>query len=145
MGDAARKVNQWCDEFGIKRRNLEIDPTPNKVEDSKTMINYGALKAELEDLIKVLNANKDSATSLSIRRVIREILIAVIRYESETEKTELNFKQAKNVESSLSIPAKHGFSNVVEVLFENWISPNSHVEPYLHLLPIFNVKSREIA
>merc|ERR1712034_212087 len=103
MGDAARKVNQWCDEFGIKRRNLEIDPTPNEVEDSKTMVNYGALKAELEDSIKVLNANKDSTAVLSIRKIIRQILIAFIRYESETKKTKINFKQAKNVESSLSI------------------------------------------
>merc|ERR1712034_244116 len=118
------------------------------------------------------------AAVLSIRKIIGRILIAFIRYESETKKTKFNFKQAKNVESSLSIAAKHGFSNVVkfliskgankehvdnehhtplslavshnhlkvvEVLFENWISPNSHVEPYLHLLPIFNVKSREIA
>ena len=30
-------------------------------------------------------------------------------------------------------------------MFEEWISPNSHEKPYLHLLPIFNVKSREIA
>merc|ERR1712034_291999 len=29
--------------------------------------------------------------------------------------------------------------------FEEWISPNSREEPYLHLSPIFNVKSREIA
>ena len=29
--DAARKVNQLCDEFGIKRRNPDIDPTPNEV------------------------------------------------------------------------------------------------------------------
>jgi ankyrin repeat protein len=107
-----------------------------------------------------------------------ESLFAAIRYESDTKKTEFNFKQAKNVESSLSIAAKHGFSNVVkfliskgaekehftnehhtplslavnqnhfnvvEVLLEEWISPNSHEKPYLHLSPIFNVKSRKIA
>ena len=30
-------------------------------------------------------------------------------------------------------------------MFEDWISPNFHEEPYIHLSPIFNVKSREIA
>merc|ERR1712034_173121 len=172
--EAARRVNQYCDEFGINRRNPDVDSMPNKGEDSKTLLNYGALKTEFEDLIKVLDANKDSAAALSIRK----ILIAAIRYEHETEKTELNFKQTKNFKLALSIAAKHGFSKVVkflisqgankehvdnehhtplslavshnhlkvvEVLFENWISPNSHEEPYLHLSPIFNVKSREIA
>merc|ERR1712034_165826 len=33
----------------------------------------------------------------------------------------------------------------VQVMFEDWISPNSHEKPYLHLSPIFNVKSKEIA
>ena len=45
----------------------------------------------------------------------------------------------------LSLAVSHNHLKVVEVLFEDWISPNSHEEPYLHLLPIFNVKSREIA
>ena len=31
------------------------------------------------------------------------------------------------------------------MLFEDWISPNSHEKPYLYLSPIFNVKSREIS
>jgi len=45
----------------------------------------------------------------------------------------------------LSLAVSHNHLKVVEVLLEDWISPNSHETPYLHLSPIFNVKSREIA
>ena len=45
----------------------------------------------------------------------------------------------------LSLAVSQNHLKVVEVLFEDWISPNSHEEPYLHLSPIFNVKSKEIA
>merc|ERR1712034_67117 len=45
----------------------------------------------------------------------------------------------------LSLAVSQNHFKVVQVLFQEWISPNSHEEPYLYLLPIFNVKSREIA
>jgi len=45
----------------------------------------------------------------------------------------------------LSLAVIHNYLKVVKVLFEDWISPNIHEKPYLHLSPIFNVKSRQIA
>merc|ERR1712034_42304 len=48
-------------------------------------------------------------------------------------------------QTPLSLAVSHNHLNVVEVLFEEWISPNVHEKPFLHLLPIFNVKSRQIA
>ena len=45
----------------------------------------------------------------------------------------------------LSLAVSQNHLKVVQILFEDWISPNSHEEPYLHLSPIFNVKSKEIA
>jgi ankyrin repeat protein len=45
----------------------------------------------------------------------------------------------------LSLAVSQNHFKVVQVLLQDWISPNSHEDPYLHLLPIFNVKSREIA
>merc|ERR1712034_268770 len=173
--DAAKRVNQLCEQFGIPAKNLEISAVPNQEsqEECKILLNDGAIQAEFEDLIKILDENDDPAAL-----TIRETIIAAIRYGKETKMTENINLQTKNGESALSIAAKHGFSNlvqfliskgankeyfnsqhhtplslavshnnlkVVQVLFEQWISPNSHQEPYLHLSPIFNVKSREIA
>merc|ERR1712034_29563 len=45
----------------------------------------------------------------------------------------------------LSLAVTQNHFKVVQDLFQEWISPNSHEDLYLHLLPIFNVKSREIA
>jgi len=46
--DAARRVNQWCDEFGIKRKNPYVDSTPNKREDCKILLDYDVIKQNLE-------------------------------------------------------------------------------------------------
>jgi len=170
--NAARRVNQMCDEFGIKRKNLDIDATSNKDQDWKTLLNYDATQAEFDEFMKILDENEDPSA-----RTIKENIFTAMHYGKETKKTEINF-QTTNGESALSIAAKHGFSNVVkfliskgankehfthenhtplslavyhnhsklvEVLFEEWISPNSHEKPYLHLSPIFNVNNREIA
>jgi len=171
--DAARKGNQWCDEFGIERKNPDVDSTPNEEEECKTLLDCSAMmQGEFKNFTKILDVKKDPAV-LSIK----EILIAAILHGKETTNAEINL-QTKNGESALSIAAKHGFANVVkfliskgankehftkehhtplslavsqnhikvvQTLFEDWISPNSHEEPYLHLLPIFNVKSREMA
>jgi len=167
--DAANRVNQLCQEFGIPIQNHGIETS---TKNGKTLIYYDAIKAECKDLIKILDENHDPTTL-----AIKENLIAVINYGEQTIMTEINLR-TKNGESALSIAAKHGFSNtvqfliskgaekehftndhhtplslavsqnhfkVVQVLLENWISPNSHEPPYQHLSPLFNVKSREIA
>jgi len=45
----------------------------------------------------------------------------------------------------LSLAVTHNHLKVVQVLFEQWISPNFYEKQFLHVSPIFNVKSREIA
>jgi len=170
--DAARRVNQCCDEFGIKQKNPDVDSTTNVEKEHKILFDYDATQAEFIDFAKILDENKDPATL-----IMKETLMELTNHRRETTETEINL-QTKNGESALSIAAKHGFFEivkfliskgankehftneyhtplslavshnhfkVVEVLFEEWISPNSHEKPYLHLLPIFNVKSREIA
>merc|ERR1712034_264991 len=169
--DAAKRVNQLCEELGIPLRNPTISAIPNQ-ESPKALLNYDAIKAECKDLIKILDKNNDLTTL-----IIKENLISAVNYGEQTIITEINLR-TKNGESALSIAAKHGFPNivkflisngaekehftndyhtplslavsqnhlkVVQVLFEDWISPNSHEKPYLQLSPIFNVKSREIA
>merc|ERR1711925_1084 len=114
---------------------------------------------EFKALIKIFDENNDPATTR-----IKKNLIASINYGEQTEMPEINL-QTKNGESILSIAVKfliskgaekEHFTNehhtplslavsqnhlkVVQVLFEDWISPNSHEKPYLHLSPIFNVK-----
>merc|ERR1712034_212713 len=165
--DAAKRVNQLCEEMGISLQNPEISavPTQQYQKDCETnILDYGALQAEFEDLIKILDENNDCASI-----TMKETLIAAMRYEKETRIIEINLQTTKTGESALSIAAKNGFSNVVkfliskgankehftydyhtplsiavsqnhlkvvEILFSEWISPNSHEEPYLHLLPI---------
>jgi len=168
--NAAKRVNQLCDEFGLPQQNPSI-PNQQYQKQGKKLLDYGALETEFEDLIKILDENNDFA-ALNLRNII-----ASIRQGKQTKMSEINL-QTKNGESTLSIAAKHGFSNVVkfliskgankehftnehhtplslavsqnhlkvvQVLFEDWISPNSHEKPFLHLSPIFNVKSKEIA
>jgi len=194
--EAATKVNQLCDEIGIKRKNHDfhsmskqkrqqknnmgfLKPDKSKQADTKKLKrkrtvppNYDATKREFIALIKILDENNDPAAC-----TMKENLIKAIGDREQIIITEINLR-TKNGNSLLSIAAKHGFANVVkfliskgaekehftndfhtplslavsqnhlrvvQVLFEEWISPNSHEKPYLHLLPIFNVKSREIA
>jgi len=167
--DAGKKVNQLCEEFGIPPQNPGIQQSPKKWN---TFLDYDALQAEFEDLIKILDENNDPITP-----TIKQNLITTINYTEQTIMIEINLR-TQNGESVLFIAAKHGFANavkfliskgadkehftndhhtplslavsqnhlkVVQVLFEDWISPNSHEKPYLCLSPIFNVKSKEIA
>merc|ERR1712034_91478 len=172
--DAAKRINQLCEVFGIPLRNPIITGIPDQQyqEQCKTLLDCDAIKTEFKHFFKILDENYDPTT-----HKIRETLIAAIRYEKQIKMIKVNSK-TQNGESALSIAAKHGFYNivkfliskgankehftnehhtplslavtqnhfkVVEVLFKEWMSPNSHEKPYLHLSPIFNVKSREIA
>merc|ERR1712034_211828 len=172
--DAAKKVNQLCEEFEIPLQNPEISAIPNLQyqKNCKIVLDSDVIQAEFQDFIKILDENNDPTTN-----IIKENMIATMSYGETTTLTDINL-QTENGESALSIAAKHGFANVVkfliskgakkdhftnqhrtplslavsqnylkvvQVLFEDWISPNSHAKPYLHLSPIFQVKSIEIA
>jgi len=183
--DAAKRVNQLCEEFRMTAKNPAISGVPNQFLEAecKTLLNYDdAMQAEFENLIQILDENNDPMAST----LMKETLLAVMNYEETTPQSstmmttmteKINLRTKNGGESALSICAKHGFSNIVQfliskgakkehftnehqtplslavrqnhlkivqILFEEWISPNSHQQPYLHLSPIFNVKSREI-
>merc|ERR1712034_60282 len=168
--DAAKRVNQLCEELDIPPHNPGIQQS---TKNCKTLLDVDVeMQAEFEALIKILDENNDPITP-----TIKQNLITAINSTEQTIMTEINLR-TQNGESALSIAAKHGFSNavkfliskgankehftnehhtplslavsqnhlkVVQILFEDWISPNSHEKPYLYLSPIFQVQSREIA
>ena len=130
------------------------------------------MQAEFEDLIRFLNrANYPAA--LNIRKAIiasirhgEQTKMSEINLQTKNGESALSIaakhgfsnvvkfliskganKQHFTYEhhTPLSLAVSQNHLNVVKVLFEEWISPNSHEKPYLHLSPIFNVKSREIA
>jgi len=135
--DAAKRVNEICKDFGIPQQNPSIGAIPNKnckkEKKCTILLDYDAIKAELNSLIKIIDENNDS-----ISTAMKKKLIVALKYGEEAKMTEINCR-TKDGESMLSIAVKHGFSNT------DWITPNSHETQYLHLSPIFNVKSREIA
>merc|ERR1711925_2308 len=127
------------------------------------------MQAEFEDFIKILDENADPTILF-----LKENLIAAFNYGKQTEinlRTQngesalsiaaqhglsnvVQFLISKGAEKEhftneyhtpLSLAVSQNNLKVVQVLFEDWISPNSHEPPYLHLSPLFHVKSREIA
>merc|ERR1711925_30890 len=89
--------------------------------------------------INLRTKNGESALSIAAQHGFSNIVKFLISKGADKE----HFTHEHHTPLSLAVSQNH--LKVVEVLFENWISPNSHEEPYLHLSPIFNVKSREIA
>ena len=83
--------------------------------------------------------NGESALSIAAKHGFSNVVKFLISKGANKE----HFTNEHHTPLSLAVSQNH--FKVVEVLFEEWISPNSHAEPYLHLSPIFNVKSREIA
>jgi len=166
--DAGKKVNQLCQEMGMSLQNPTISMVPEH-KYQKTLRNY-AIQEEFASLINILDKNNDP-----IAATITKDLLEAINYGEQMTQINLCTKNGESALSiaakhglpntvkfliskgaekdhftnehhtPLSLAVSHNHLNVVQVLFEDWISPNSHNKPYLHLAPIFNVKSREIA
>merc|ERR1712034_224957 len=174
MGDAAKRANQLCEELGLPLRNPKIDAISNQQFETnyKTLRDYDAIKTEFEDLIKILAEDNDPSTNTIKENLIATInygeqtIMPEINLRTKNGESALSiaakygfsnvvkFLISKGAEKEhftnkhhtpLSLAVSHNYFKVVEVLFEEWISPNSHEKPYLHMLPIFNVKSKEIA
>ena len=136
------------------------------------MIYYDAIKAECKDLIKILDENNNLTTLIIKENLISAVnygeqtIITEINLRTKNGESALSiaakhgfsnivkFLISKGAEKDhftnehhtpLSLAVSQNHLKVVQVLFEDWISPNSHEKPYLHLSPIFQVKSREIA
>merc|ERR1711925_50127 len=100
-------------------------------------INYGH-----QAIIKEINLQTkhgESALSIAAKHGFSNAVQFLISKGAEKE----HFTNEHHTPLSLAVSQNH--LKVAQVLFEDWISPNSHEEPYLHLSPIFNVKSKEIA
>merc|ERR1711925_29549 len=100
-------------------------------------INYGEQTIMTE--INLQTENGESALSIAAKYGFSNVVKFLISKEAEKE----HFTNDHLTPLSLAVSQNH--LKVVQVLFEDWISPNSHEKPYLHLSPIFHVKSREIA
>ena len=130
------------------------------------------MQAELEALTKVFDENEDPATTTIKENLIAAInyeqpeIMPEINLRTRNGESALSMaakhgfsnavkffiSKGANKEhftnkhhTPLSLAVSYNHLKVVQVLFEDWISPNSHKKTYLHLSPIFNVKSREIA
>merc|ERR1711925_40598 len=100
-------------------------------------INYGEQTIMRE--INLYTKNGESALSIAAKYGFANIVKFLISKEAEKN----HFTNEHHTPLSLAVSQNH--LKVVQVLFEDWMSPNSHEQPYVHLSPIFQVKSREIA
>jgi len=166
---AANKVNELCQELGIPVHNHKLE---TNLKNCKTLIDYNVIQEEFKELIKILDINNDPAT-LAIKEnlietinygdqaIIKEINLQTKHGESALSiaakhgfSNAVQFLISKGAEKEhftnehhtpLSLAVTQNHLKVAQVLMEDWISPNSHEKPYLHVSPLFNVKSREIA
>merc|ERR1712034_64745 len=173
--DAAKRVNLLCEEHGITAKNPEISEVPNQQlqNNSKNFLDYDAMKVEFESMIKILDENNDPTAVPTIKENLIAAInyghkAKMSQINSPTENGEsalsiaakhgfsnaVQFLISKGAEKEhftnehhtpLSLAVSQNHFKVVQILFEDWISPNSHEQPYLHLSPLFNVKSRDIA
>jgi len=169
--DAAKKVNEFCVELRIPPQNpgiVEIQ-TQQSLEKCNISLDYHAIQKECKYLSKILDKNNHTAIKNTLISAIRsgeKALMTEINLRTENGESALSiaaqhgflhivkFLISKGAEKEhftnehhtpLSLAVRQNHFKVVQILLQDWISPNSHEEPYLHLSPIFNVKSREIA
>merc|ERR1712034_264001 len=117
----------------LDKNNDPIAATITK--DLLDAINNGAQMTQ----INLCTKNGKSALSIAAKHGFSNVVKFLISQGAEKD----HFTNEHH--TPLSLAVSHNHLNVVQALFEDWISPNLHEKPYLHLSPIFNVKSREIA
>jgi len=146
----------------------------NEKKECQTLRDYDETQKEIDEFIKILdeNNNPDTRTIKEIlvaaithydKKITKtkinfqtksggESAISIAAKHGFSNLVKFLISKGANKEhfttdhyTPLSLAVKNNHLKVVEILFEEWISPNSHDEPYLQFLPIFNVKSREIA
>merc|ERR1712034_219097 len=114
------------------------------------------MQAEFDGLIKIIDEYNDPATTtlteINLRTKNGESALSIAAKHGFSNVVEFLISKGADKEhftnehhTPLSLAVRQNHLKVVQVLFEDWISPNSHEKPYIHLSPIFNVKSREIA
>jgi ankyrin repeat protein len=138
----------------------------------ESLLDHGAIQTEFHNLIQILDKDNDPAalpikvtlvaaihdggeietTKINLQTKNGESALSIAAKHGFSNVVKFLISKGANKEhftnehhTPLSLAVSENHLKVVKVLFEEWISPNSHEEPYLHLSPIFNVKSREIA
>jgi len=169
--DAAIKVNKLCANLGIPHRNPTVEAMPNQKHE-KDLRNDDTIQAEFTSLISILDKHNDHIATSITKDIFEAInneeqtIMTQINLRTQNGESALSIAATNGLSNAvkfliskgaekhhftnehhtpLSLAVSHNHLKVVQVLFEDWISPNSHENPYLHLSPIFNVKSREIA
>jgi len=167
--DAAIKVNLICDKCEIKHKNPTIKMKLDKYYDA--VFDYNEIKTECENLIKHLDKSTD-AVELTMKEFLidniccEKTMTGKIRLNTKDSELTLsiaaqhgfsnvvNFLIFKGVKKEhftnehctpLSLAVAGNHVKTVEALLDDWISPNTYEEGYIHLAPIFNVRSREMA
>merc|ERR1711925_32351 len=122
----------------IKIFDENNDPATTSIKKNLiAAINYGE-QTEMPE-INLQTKNGESVLSIAAKYGFSNAVKFLISKGAEKE----HFTNEHHTPLSLAVSQNH--LKVVKVLFEEWISPNSHEKPYLNLSPILNVKSREIA
>jgi len=149
-----------------------VDHETIAVKQCKSLVHDSAIQEELEHLIKILDqkhepvaltikknliaatrsGEKTKLTEINLRTENGESALSIAAQHGFVNLVQFLISNGADKEhftnehqTPLSLAVSQNHLKVVQVLLKDWISPNSHEEPYLHLLPIFNVKSREIA
>jgi len=161
--DAVKRVNQLCEEIRIPIQNPKYQ---------KTLCNDDSMQAQFTSLVNILDdkndyiavtiikdlltaindGNQDIMTQINLCTQNGESALSIAAKHGFSNVVKFCISKVADKQhftnkhyTPLSLAVSYNHLKVVQVLFEDWISPNSHEKPYLHLSPIFNVKSREIA
>jgi len=102
------------------------DPTENAIKANLiAAINYGEQTIMRE--INLQTDNGESALSIAAKHGFSNAVKFLISKGAQKD----HFTNDHHTPLSLAVSQNH--LKVVQVLFEGWISPNSHEKPYLHL------------
>merc|ERR1712034_179475 len=163
------------DEQSNFRKKINDKEIIQPSKDFKTLLDYDAIQTEFQILTNILDENSDSAAWIIKENLIKAFKLSCYGNQTITTEISLRTKNGESAlsiaakhgfsnivkfliskgaekqyftndyDTPLSLAVSQNHLKVVQVLFEQWISPNSHEQPFVHLSPIFNVKSREIA
>jgi len=133
MSREYKKLSKFFD------KNTDFDAVTIQQAFIETILLNKVKESKMEQLLNTFTKDGESSLCIAAKYGCHNIVKFLILNGANKEHFTNDFQ------TPLSLAVRHNHLKVVEILFEEWISPNSHEKPYLHLLPIFNVKSIAIA
>jgi len=156
------------DKIEIHSKNLEI---VNHHKYDETAFDYKGIKTECEDLIKYFCTSDDPderkikqylitincvkkkiINRINFNTKVGELILSIAAKNGFFNLVKFLISKGVNKEhftkdfhTPLSLAVSGNDFKTVEILLNDWISPNTYADGYIHLAPIFNVKSRKIA